>query len=75
LRSTKTALCNITNEKSTLTHKLKAAQENIRQLKCTNVLLEEKCVNLEVDLLETADAHVVEDGGDDNHDDGIIQPD
>ena len=49
LSSTKTALRDITMQK------LKNAREKISQLKCKNASLEEECVNLQVDLLETTD--------------------
>ena len=44
LRSTKTALCDITNQNSVLNQRLKAAREKVSQLKCKNASLEEECV-------------------------------
>ena len=55
LRSTKTALRDIINQNSILVQKLKTAREKISQLKCKNASLEEECVNVQVDLLETTD--------------------
>lgn len=57
LKSTKTALRDITNQNTVLNQRSKASKEKISQLKCKNASLEEECVNLQVDLLsETTDS-------------------
>ena len=71
LRSTKTALGDITNQNTVLNQRLKAAREKISQLKFKNASLEEECVNLQVDLLsETMDSA----DSADHQDDSVTEP-
>lgn len=57
LRSTKTALRDITNQNSILVQRLKSSREKISQLKYDNTLLKEENTNLQVDLLDLTDSN------------------
>ena len=69
LRSTKSALRDVTNQNTVLNQGLKSAREKISQLKCKNASLEGECMNLQVDLLSDTT-----DSTDSDADDSAIEP-